>query len=254
MKNKKKKDTTTRATSSKTKETPKPLKKHSNTIEEIEESVDQLQNAEKRGEKQIPTETKEKRGKKLFTSKKLITTGATIVFILLLLFCVIMPTMQGSMHFLTVLSGSMAPELNPGDIVVSTYINPEEIKINDVITFSYIDNPENCITHRVINITNENGSIGFQTKGDANEDPDLRIVQSSELVGKVALVVPYLGYLPHFAKSPLGFIALIVIPGVLIIIGEVWNIVRVKKGVPEKKKVRMRIRFTTERKSKEKKE
>ena len=54
-------------------------------------------------------------------------------------------------------------------------------------------------------------------------------MQSSELIGKVALVIPYLGYLPHFAKSPLGFIILIVIPGVLIIIGEVWNIVRIKK-------------------------
>ncbi len=178
-------------------------------------------------------ETKE--GKKLFTPKKLITTGTIIVFTLLLLFCVIMPTMQGSMHLLTVLSGSMAPELNPGDVVVSTYTNPEEIQINDVITFAAADNPKNCITHRVINITNENGSIGFQTKGDANEDPDQRIVQPSELIGKVVLVIPYLGYLPHFAKSPLGFITLIIIPGVLIIVGEVWKIARIKKKKTEKK-------------------
>jgi len=250
MENKKKKDTTTHATSPKTKETPKPLKRDINTIEE---SVDQLQDAKEHGEEQIPTKTKEKRGKKLFTPKKLITTGAIIVFTLLLLFCVIMPTMQGSMHFLIVLSGSMAPEINPGDVVVSTYINSEEIKINDVITFVFPGSQKNCITHRVINITNENGSIGFQTKGDANEDPDQRIIQSSELIGKVVLVIPYIGYLPHFANSPLGFIALIVIPGVLIIIGETWNIIRIKKGVPEKKKVRMRIRFTTKRKSKEEK-
>ena len=246
LKVKRKKDTTHRATSSKRKKskptnrkkTPKPLKGDSNTIEEIEESVDQLQNAEKHGEEQIPTKTKEKRGKKLFTPKKLIATGALIVFILLLLFYVILPTMQGSMHFLIVLSGSMAPEINPGDIVVSTYINPEEIKINDVITFTSAGNPKNCITHRVINITNEYDSIHFQTKGDANEDPDQRIAQSSELIGKVVLVIPYLGYLPHFAKSPLGFITLIIIPGVLIIIGEIWNITRIKKKEPEKKKGR----------------
>ena len=146
--------------------------------------------------------------------------------------------MQGSMHFLIVLSGSIAPELNPGDIVVSAYINPEEIKINDVITFTSADNPKNCITHRVINITNENGSIGFQTKGDANEDPDQRIAQSSELIGKVVLVIPYIGYLPHFAQSPLCFITLIIIPGVFIIINEVWKIARIKKKEPEKKKGR----------------
>jgi len=166
-----------------------------------------------------------KKGKKLFTPKKLIAMGAFIIFILLLLSFVILPIMQGSMHFLIVLSGSMAPEANPGDVVVSTYTNPEEIQINDIITFTYSNDPENCITHRVINITNE----GFQTKGDANEDPDQRIVQSSEVIGKVGLVIPYIGHLPHFAKSPLGFITLIIIPGVLIIVGEVWNIARIKK-------------------------
>lgn len=191
------------------------------TIEETENYSDSSQ------------ETKER--KKLFTPKKLIAAGTFIVFTLLLLFFVILPTMQGSMHFLIVLSGSMNPEINPGDVVVSTYTNPEEIQINDVITFAFADNPKNCITHRVINITNESSSIGFQTKGDANEDPDQRIVQSSEVIGKVGLVIPYIGYLPHFAKSPLGFITLIIIPGVLIIVGEVWNIARIKKREPKKK-------------------
>ena len=58
IKNKRKKDTTHHATSSKRKKskptnkkkTPKPLKRDSNTIEGIEESIDQLQNAEKHGE------------------------------------------------------------------------------------------------------------------------------------------------------------------------------------------------------------
>jgi len=49
------------------------------------------------------------------------------------------------------------------------------------------------------------------------------------------LIIPYLGYLPHFAQSSLGFITLIIIPGVLIIIGEIWNIVRIKKKESEEK-------------------
>jgi signal peptidase len=120
----------------------------------------------------------------------------------------------------------MTPEVNPGDIIASSYIAPEKIKINDVITFVYEDNPENCITHRVINITNENGNLTFQTKGDANEDPDINTVKSTEIVGKVVFVIPYLGYLTHFAKSPLGFIVLIIIPGSLIIVGETWSIIK----------------------------
>jgi len=182
-------------------------------------------------------ETKER--KKLFTPKKLTAMGVFIVFILLLLFCIILPTMQGSMHLLTVLSGSMNPEMNPGDVVVSTYTNPEEIQINDIITFAFVDNPKKCITHRVINITNE----GFQTKGDANEDPDQRTVQSSEVIGKVVLTIPYIGYLPHFAQSPLGFITLIVIPGIMIITAEIRNIAKTKKK-EETKKARSKIGIT----------
>ena len=259
MKNKRKSDTTDSTKSTEIKESKhtnkkeKPMvsKKDVWTIEEIEDYVNSLQYEDKRAS----IETKEKRGEteikefrlpgikrrrvservsregktKIFTPKKMLSVGAIIVFAVLILFCVVLPMIQGSMHFLIVLSGSMGPEINPGDIVVSKYTNPEEIKINDVITFALVDNPKKCVTHRVINITNENGSMGFQTKGDANEDPDQRIVQSSELIGKIVLVIPYLGYLPHFAKSPLGFITLIIVPGILIIFSEIWNIIRIKK-------------------------
>jgi len=256
MKNKRKKDAATSTKSSKIKEPKhtnkkeKPIvsKRDIKAIEETKNHLDSLQDAEG----QTPIETKGKKKTRIFTPKKILSIGTIVVFTLLLLFYVILPTMQGSMHFLIVLSGSMAPEANPGDVVVSTYTNPEEIQINDIITFTYSNDPKNCITHRVINITNENGSMGFQTKGDANEDPDQRIAQSSELIGKVTLVIPYLGYLPHFAKSPLGFITFIIIPGVLIIINEVWNIARIKKKEPEKKKVRRRIRVGKKKESGEK--
>jgi len=167
--------------------------------------------------------------KPIYTPRKIVSYGVIVVFGLLLLFYVIVPTMQGSMRFLIVLSGSMNPEINPGDIVVTNYLNPEEIKMNDVITFVYPENPDNYVTHRVINITYEQGGLGFQTKGDANEDPDVNIVSSSEVVGKIGFVIPYLGYLPHFAKSSFGFVILIIIPGSLIIVNEVFSIVKAKK-------------------------
>jgi len=237
MKNKRETKTVTSNTSPKIKEPkhtnrknePTASKRDIKAIEETENHPDGLQ------EERTPFETKGKRKNRIFPPKKILSIVAIIVFILLLLFYVVLPTMQGSMHILIVLSGSMNPKINPGDVVVSTYTNPEEIKINDVITFTSADNPKNCVTHRVINITNENGTISFQTKGDANEDPDQRIVQTSELIGKVVIVIPYLGYVPHFAKSPLGFITLIIIPGVLIIIGEIWNIKKIKKKESEEK-------------------
>ena len=165
----------------------------------------------------------------LLTPKRLLAIGIAAVFTIPLMFCVILPTIQGSMHFLIVLSGSMSPEINAGDVVVSMRVNPDEINVDDVITFRYKDRPENFITHRVVNVINENGNLSFVTKGDANEDPDQRIVESSELVGKVAFVIPYLGYLPHFARTKIGFVTLVIIPGSLIITNEIWNIIKTLK-------------------------
>jgi len=249
MKNNTLKDKKTNNALSKTKKS-EPLKKNNHPIEEIEKIIDNLHNKKKAKKEQ--KHNKKNKQKKTFKPKRLIASLTLIVFILLLFLYVIFPTMQGSMHFLTVLSGSMTPGINPGDIVVSTEINPEEIKINDIITFAYLENPNKCITHRVVNITNENSIIEFQTQGDANEEPDQKIVQSEELIGKVEVVIPYLGYLPYYAKSPIGFITLILIPGILIIVSESWKIAKIKMGLPEKKKVKRRIRFTTKIKSKEK--
>ena len=172
---------------------------------------------------------------KIFTIKKVISIVIAIVFSLLIFLFIVLPTIQGSMHFLIVQSGSMKPAMQPGDLVVVTSTESKNIKIGDIISFTYEDEPDNCITHRVVSINNETTGFSFQTKGDANEEPDIRPVNSSNLVGKTLLVIPYLGYLPDFVKSPFGFIILIVIPSVLIISGELLNILKIKNNESKKK-------------------
>jgi len=188
------------------------------------------------------------------TKKQLAGYGIAGILALLFIFGVILPVLQGNLHFLVVLSESMKPNINMGDVVVTTATKPEDIQVGDVITFRQPtkSNPNRCVTHRVINITNENPSISFQTKGDATEDPDMEPVKSSDLVGKVLLSIPYIGYIPHHLKTPLGFILLIIVPGSLIITSEVWNIIRTKRGVSEKKKVKRRIKSSKKKESEEK--
>ena len=181
---------------------------------------------------------------KIFTLKRTVGVSVAILFFILFIFNVIIPTMQGSMKFLIVLSGSMEPSLNRGDILVIEETNPEEIKLHDVITFTRPDNPNNYITHRVVNITdNEKDGYGFQTQGDANEKPDISIVVPSKVVGKVGFVIPYLGYLPFFAKSFYGFLVFIIIPGLLIISFETRNILKNSKGQIHKKYIKKSIKF-----------
>jgi signal peptidase len=124
----------------------------------------------------------------------------------------------GASNFLVVLSGSMEPTINMGDMVVTTPITSNAIKVGDIVAFN--DGKEFPITHRVINITEG----GFITKGDANEDPDPMVRSSSSVVGKIAFWVPFAGYIVYFARGIYGLLFLIVVPGFVLIIIEIKNI------------------------------
>jgi len=161
---------------------------------------------------------------------RVITLGGVLILSTLFIWYIVLPAAQGSTHYLIVLSGSMSPTIEPGDIVISTHVKPDEIEKGDIITFKDQNNPKNCITHRVVNIVkDDDGNIYFRTKGDANDEPDINIVPSSMLVGKVVVTIPYLGYLPTFAKSKIGFITLIFIPGTLIIVNEIIRMIKISR-------------------------
>ena len=115
-----------------------------------------------------------------------------------------------------VLSGSMEPELKTGSLVVTRSVEPEAIAVGDIITFRPTTNGKTLITHRVIGI-GHSSSLYFETKGDANEDPDPFTVPARNLVGKISFHAPYWGYATEFLKTPLGFLFAVVIPGSILI-------------------------------------
>jgi signal peptidase len=107
-----------------------------------------------------------------------------------------------------VLSGSMEPHLKTGALVLTRSVEPETVAVGDIITFRPTTNGKNLITHRVIGI-GQSSSLFFETKGDANEDPDPFTVPARNLVGKISFNAPYWGYVTEFLKTPLGFIILL---------------------------------------------
>jgi len=119
----------------------------------------------------------------------------------------------------TVLSGSMSPTLGVGSAAVVRPVEPQAVEIGDVITYRSPRNGD-LTTHRVIGIA-ENSPLYFRTKGDANENPDVYLVPSANLEGKVVFDVPLVGYATDFVKTPLGFILILGIPGMGIIAMEV---------------------------------
>lgn len=137
-----------------------------------------------------------------------------------------------------VFSGSMEPELKVGAVVITRPVEPEEIKVGDILTF-YSPLSEQLTSHRVIAVE-QGSSLCFSTKGDANEDADPFTLPPENVVGKVCFHIPYLGYVAQFVKTPLGFLLTLCLPGLIIIVMELRNIWRVLTKEDIERKYRMR--------------
>ena len=126
----------------------------------------------------------------------------------------------GQYQSFLVRSGSMEPTIMTGDvIVIKTF--PQYQK-NDVIT--YKEGGERIVTHRIIEETKENGQTAFITKGDANRSIDNDTVAPNQIIGKVMLMIPKMGFLVSFSQTPMGFATLIIIPSVLLIIDQLVKV------------------------------
>lgn len=162
--------------------------------------------------------------------KKIINGMISALAILIVLFVAIsLFPVTGNYKILVVKSGSMEPAIHTGSVAVT---RPEsEYRAGDVITFKNKGDAKNSVTHRIVKIEDIGGSLVFTTKGDANNADDTGKVPKSEVIGKVLFSVPYFGYAVDFAKKPLGFALLVIVPAGLIILEEILNIIRELKKI-----------------------
>ncbi|MHA1597038.1 MAG: signal peptidase I [Candidatus Asgardarchaeia archaeon] len=108
-----------------------------------------------------------------------------------------------------VMSESMVPTINVGDILVVRGVPPEEVKVGDIIVFTPPWFSGESIVHRVIDKFELNGTLFFVTKGDNNPVADPP-TNSSYLVGVVIAIIPKLGLITLFMKKTFFAIPLIV--------------------------------------------
>jgi len=125
-------------------------------------------------------------------------------------------------------SGSMSPKISIGSIIIDK--EEASYKKSDIITFK---NDSRVVTHRIINKVVENKKIKYKTKGDANTESDLKLVNKEDILGKVVLVVPFLGYFFIFIKTNLGIFLFVIIPAIFIIFFEIKSLLE-NKNVAEK--------------------
>lgn len=123
-----------------------------------------------------------------------LSAGVLVVVAFLALVVVVVPLVIGGQTY-TVLTGSMAPLMPPGTLVVTRPVDPARIEIGDVVTYQMHSGEPEVVTHRVRGIgATTDGELAFVTRGDANgaDDPPVRAVQ---VRGEVVYRVPYVGHL-----------------------------------------------------------
>ena len=122
--------------------------------------------------------------------------------------------------FYVVASGSMIPALEVYDIIVIQGHDPfEEVQVGDIIVFDRPSDHNRVIVHRVESILNEE-PFTVRTQGDANPSfirgTDYPITEE-EYIGKVAYVIPQVGYITQVLKPPMNYIIIAIVIGIMII-------------------------------------
>ena len=165
------------------------------------------------------------------------------VLVLLMLIIVILQRVTdnsiglGKYKMFTVATGSMVPEYLVGDILISQQIDPESIKVGDDIVYKGKEGTfkNRVVTHRVISITNDNGTYRIITKGIANtgEDPE---ITSDQVYGKVIYKVKSLSYISKLISNIYIFYFFIFVPIAIIIFRQIKAIASGKEDDDDKTK------------------
>lgn len=162
---------------------------------------------------------KQKKNKRETIKKiiKIITTPFIIAIILMALYIGYIRFIKktgdvsifGLRHYI-VMTGSMEPHYNIGDLVIVKETKKEDIKLNDVITYS-VNNTQDTVSHRIIEIVEQDGEEYYRTKGDNNNAPDTDLVSFSSIQGKIVFKISKMGVIITELTTGTGIIVVFII-------------------------------------------
>ncbi|MCV2491603.1 signal peptidase I [Geodermatophilus sp. YIM 151500] len=106
---------------------------------------------------------------------------------------------------MTMLTASMSPVIDPGDITIVTPVAVDDVTEGMVIAYNIPIDDHQVVTHRVISVERDAaGVVTVQTKGDANEAVDpWRAALQGDTAWQVRAVVPEVGHAIQALRGPL---------------------------------------------------
>lgn len=136
----------------------------------------------------------------------------------------------GGYSIYTIITESMVPKYNVGDMVIAKKIPITELKVNDDIV--YLGNKNDfagkIVTHQIIEIEKKGNELYFHTKGIANmiEDP---LVEEKQILGKVIMKGTILSLISKIVNNPYGFYFVIFVPFAILLVMEIIDFIEEKK-------------------------
>ncbi len=121
-----------------------------------------------------------------------------------------------------VLSGSMEPTIQVGDLIFLHKTDPATLQEGDVVCYLTADK---AVTHRIVSVTTgEDGGLRFVTQGDANNAADRLAVTADQIEGVWnGGRIGGLGNFILFMQTTTGMIIFIVCPLLLFILWDIWR-------------------------------
>lgn len=147
-----------------------------------------------------------------------------------------------------VMSDSMEPNINSGDIVIAKESDLSNLKQGDIISFK---ENEIVITHRIHKVIEENGIKKYVTKGDNNFIEDEGYVLESQIEGVYKTNIARVGNFAMFIQTPLGIIISLSIPVIIIGLIQLKEFNEAKKAIKkdeeEKEKLKQELNSIKEK-------
>ncbi|WP_165051070.1 MULTISPECIES: signal peptidase I [unclassified Adlercreutzia] len=130
----------------------------------------------------------------------------------------------GGVFPLIVLTDSMYPEIQSGDLIICHAVEPEEVQVGDTIAFfDPAGNGTSIVSHSVTEVVKGEGGVSWITRGIANNADDATPVPADKLVGVYQMRLPGLGNVVMFMQTPAGLVLCVVCP-IILLVG--WDVFR----------------------------
>lgn len=136
----------------------------------------------------------------------------------------------GGYSIYTIITESMVPKYKVFDMVISKKEDVSKLKVGDDVVYmgNKSDFAGKIVTHRIIEIDNENGIMEIHTKGIANsiEDP---VITSDQVLGKVVMKSTILSFISRVVNNSYGFYFVIFVPFAILVVIEVMDFIEERR-------------------------